>query len=110
MLLKNHVAVQNFRLETMRQDPKGLVFTMNQMSLASYAKLGGRPWLLGAEQTVAHELVIGLAAMWRPTAGSAVARDMWALPQCSPAMVDIISASGQAWFRLKTIPQRLPRR
>ena len=62
MLLKNHVAVQNFRLETMRQDPRGLVFTMNQMSLASYAKLGGRPWLLGAEQTVAHELVIGVGS------------------------------------------------
>ena len=62
ILLKNHVAVQNFRLETMRQDPNGLVFTMNQMSLASYAKLGGRPWLLGAEQTVAHELVIGVGS------------------------------------------------
>ncbi len=62
MLLKNHVAVQNFRLETMRQDPTGLVFTMNQMSLASYAKLGGRPWLLGAEQTVGHELVIGVGS------------------------------------------------
>ncbi|MYJ95822.1 MAG: hypothetical protein F4053_09630 [Proteobacteria bacterium] len=62
MLLKNHVAVQNFRLETMRQDPRNLVFTMNQMSLASYAKLGGRPWLLGAEQTVAHELVIGVGS------------------------------------------------
>lgn len=62
MLLKNHVAVQNFRLETMRQDSRGLVFTMNQMSLASYAKLGGRPWLLGAEQTVAHELVIGVGS------------------------------------------------
>ena len=62
MLLKNHVAVQNFRLETMRLDPNGLVFTMNQMSLASYAKLGGRPWLLSAEQTVAHELVIGVGS------------------------------------------------
>ena len=62
ILLKNHVAVQNFRLETMQQDPRGLVFTMNQMSLASYAKLGGRPWLLGAKQTVAHELVIGVGS------------------------------------------------
>ena len=62
MLLKNHVAVQNFRLETMRQNPKSLVFTMNQMSLASYAKLGGPPWLLGAEQRVAHELVIGVGS------------------------------------------------
>ena len=62
ILLKNHVAVQSFRLETMRQDPKSLVFAMNQMSLASYAKLGGRPWLLGAEQTVAHELVVGIGS------------------------------------------------
>ena len=62
MLLKNHVAVQNFRLETMQQDPRGLVFTMNQMSLASYAKLGGRPWLLSAKQTVAHELLIGVGS------------------------------------------------
>ena len=62
ILLKNHVAVQNFRLETMQQDPRALVFVMNQMSLASYAKLGGRPWLLGAKQTVAHELVIGVGS------------------------------------------------
>ena len=62
LLLKNHVAVQSFRLETMQQDPGNLVFTMNQMSLASYAKLGGRPWLLSAEQTVAHELVIGVGS------------------------------------------------
>ena len=62
LLLKNHVAVQSFRLETMQQAPRNLVFTMNQMSLASYAKLGGRPWLLSAEQTVAHELVIGVGS------------------------------------------------
>ncbi len=61
-LLKNHVAVQSFRLETMQQPASGLVFTMNQMSLASYAKLGGRLWLLGAEQTVGHELVIGVGS------------------------------------------------
>ena len=62
VLLKNHVAVQSFRLETMSQPAAGLVFTMNQMSLACYAKLGGRPWLLGAEQTVGHELVIGVGS------------------------------------------------
>ena len=62
LLLKNHVAVQNIRLETMRQSDQNLVFTMNQMSLASYAKLGGRPWLLGAEQNVGHELVIGIGS------------------------------------------------
>lgn len=62
LLLKNHVAVQNIRLETMRQPDQNLVFTMNQMSLACYAKLGGRPWLLSAEQNVGHELVIGIGS------------------------------------------------
>jgi hypothetical protein len=62
LLLKNNVAVQSIRLETITQRDTNLVFTMNQMSLASYAKLGGRPWLLGAEQNVGHELVIGVGS------------------------------------------------
>ena len=62
MLLRNHLAVQNIRIETMRDSDKSLVFTMNQLSLATYAKLGGRPWLLSAKQSVAHELVIGLGS------------------------------------------------
>jgi hypothetical protein len=62
ILLKNHVPVQSVRLETMNQPDTSLVFSMNQLSLASYAKLGGVPWLLAAEQKVAHELVIGLGS------------------------------------------------
>ncbi|WP_034826052.1 argonaute/piwi family protein [Hyphomonas pacifica] len=62
MLLRNNVAVQNIRIETMSEPDKSLVYTMNQVSLACYAKLGGRPWLLGAQQSVAHELVIGLGS------------------------------------------------
>lgn len=62
MLLRNNVAVQNIRIETMSEADRGLVYTMNQVSLASYAKLGGRPWLLSAQQSVAHELVIGLGS------------------------------------------------
>jgi hypothetical protein len=61
-LLKNHVPVQSVRLETMTQADTALVFSMNQLALASYAKLGGVPWLLAAEQKVAHELVIGLGS------------------------------------------------
>ncbi|HPE29933.1 MAG TPA: hypothetical protein PLV61_02000, partial [Parvularculaceae bacterium] len=62
LLLKNHVAVQSFRLETIEVAAKDLVFTMNQISLASYAKLGGRPWLLNADLTVGHELIIGVGS------------------------------------------------
>jgi hypothetical protein len=32
------------------------------MALASYAKLNGIPWLLKANPTIAHELVIGLGS------------------------------------------------
>lgn len=62
VLLKRDVAVQSVRLETMSLSDANLVFAMNHMSLATYAKLGGTPWLLAAKQTVAHELVIGLGS------------------------------------------------
>jgi hypothetical protein len=62
LLLKRDIAVQSVRLETMGQPDEALVFSMNHMSLAVYAKLGGTPWLLAAKQTVAHELVIGLGS------------------------------------------------
>lgn len=62
VLLKRDVAVQSVRLETMALTDANLVFAMNHMSLATYAKLGGTPWLLAAKQTVAHELVIGLGS------------------------------------------------
>lgn len=62
ILLKRDIAVQSVRLETMAQKDQELVFSLNHMSLATYAKLGGTPWLLAAHQTVAHELVIGLGS------------------------------------------------
>ena len=62
VFLKRDIAVQSVRLETMAQSDAQLVFSLNHMSLATYAKLGGTPWLLAAQQTVAHELVIGLGS------------------------------------------------
>ena len=62
VLLKRDIAVQSVRLETMSLLDANLMFVMNHVSLATYAKLGGVPWLLVAKQTVAHELVIGLGS------------------------------------------------
>jgi hypothetical protein len=62
VLLKRDIAVQSVRLETMGLSDTNLMFAMNHVSLATYAKLGGVPWLLAAKQTVAHELVIGLGS------------------------------------------------
>lgn len=62
LFLKRDVAVQSVRLETMSRPDTELVFPMNDVSLAAYAKLGGVPWLLAAQQSVAHELVVGIGS------------------------------------------------
>lgn len=62
LLLKRQVPVQNVQIETMAQEDKNIVYTLNNLSLATYAKLKGVPWLLASSQTVARELVIGLGS------------------------------------------------
>ncbi len=62
MLLKRQIPVQNIKIETMLQRDQNLVFTLNNLSLAIYAKIKGVPWLLASSQTVARELVIGLGS------------------------------------------------
>ena len=54
------ILVQEFRIETALKWGSPLSFCLNNMSLATYAKLGGIPWLLKARSSGAHELVIGL--------------------------------------------------
>jgi argonaute-like protein implicated in RNA metabolism and viral defense len=39
-----------------------LVYILNNIALASYAKLGGIPWLLQANRAIAHELIFGLGS------------------------------------------------
>lgn len=65
--LKRGVPVQGVTIEKILESPVELGYIMNFISLACYAKLGGVPWLLKAQPTVARELVIGL--------GSHVARE-----------------------------------
>lgn len=60
--LRHGIAVQHVHFETMEQKPQQRAYSLNNMGLACYAKLGGVPWLLPSDQTVAHELVIGLGS------------------------------------------------
>ncbi len=60
VLFRHQVPAQEFTLRTMGLDRNQLTYALNNLSLASYAKLGGTPWVLEADRTVAHELVIGL--------------------------------------------------
>jgi len=56
------IAVQHVHFETISQPPQQRAYSLNNIGLACYAKLGGALWLLPSDQTVAHELVIGLGS------------------------------------------------
>lgn len=61
--LAQQVSVQEFEIETVTvANEKQLGYSLNNMALASYAKLGGVPWLIRADRTKSHELVIGLGS------------------------------------------------
>lgn len=56
------VPVQEFTLESLGLPDDKVVWTLNNMALATYAKLGGVPWLLAADKPIAHEVVFGIGS------------------------------------------------
>lgn len=61
--LTQQIPIQQFRLETAQTlDQNQLAYTLSNMALATYAKLGGIPWVLRADPTTTHELVIGISS------------------------------------------------
>jgi hypothetical protein len=56
------ILVQEFEIETIQKWGSPLGFCLNNMGLATYAKLGGIPWLLKWKSIGAHELVIGIGS------------------------------------------------
>lgn len=62
LFMRHQVPVQEVTLEKMRSPNADLVFIMNDISIATYAKLNGIPWLMKADSTIAHELVIGIGS------------------------------------------------
>jgi hypothetical protein len=56
------ILVQEFEIETARKLGSQLSFCLNNMGLATYAKLGGIPWLLKARANGIHEFVIGIGS------------------------------------------------
>ena len=55
------VPVQAVRLETIEQE-RGLAYTLNNLALASYAKMGGVPWVISTPGVATHELVVGIGS------------------------------------------------
>lgn len=60
--LQRNVPSQEMEIETMQLPDSQLVYILNNVALACYAKLGGIPWLLQANRGIAHELVFGLGS------------------------------------------------
>jgi len=59
-LLSFGVTVQDVRIETIRMHERSLQWTLNTLGLASYAKMGGVPYVLKARQLERHELIFGI--------------------------------------------------
>jgi len=58
----HQVPVQDFTIELLGQSDTSLGYSLNNMALACYAKMGGVPWLLKSSPTLSHELVIGIGS------------------------------------------------
>lgn len=62
LFFQHQIPVQDFTIELTNQDDKNLEYSLNNMALASYAKMSGKPWLLKSAPTISHELVIGIGS------------------------------------------------
>jgi len=58
----HQVPVQDFTIELLAQNDYSLGYSLNNMALACYAKMGGVPWLLKSSPTLSHELVVGIGS------------------------------------------------
>jgi len=58
----HQIPVQEFEIETTQKWGSQLSFCLNNMGLATFAKLNGIPWLLRANSPKTHELIIGLGS------------------------------------------------
>ncbi len=58
----HQVPVHSFTLELTLQQDYNLGYSLNNLALATYAKMGGIPWLLKSSPTISHELVIGIGS------------------------------------------------
>lgn len=60
VLMSQGVPVQVVRLPTLLQNNVG--FSLNNIALALYAKLGGVPWTLSVQQRLVYEVIVGIGS------------------------------------------------
>jgi hypothetical protein len=54
------IPTQQIRLATVNQRPVSLQYTLQNFSIALYAKLNGTPWTVDQDQAISDEIVIGM--------------------------------------------------
>ncbi len=59
--MRSGVPVQAVRLETI-DESRGRAYSLNNLALAAYAKIGGVPWVISTRGVATHELVIGIGS------------------------------------------------
>ncbi|QTD43657.1 argonaute/piwi family protein [Ottowia testudinis] len=60
VLMSQGVPVQAVRLSTILQN--NVAYSLNNLALGLYAKLGGIPWTLSVQQRLVHEIVVGIGS------------------------------------------------
>ena len=58
--LSHGVSVQEVTVEKAREWDGSLQYILNNLALQSYAKMGGTPWVLQADDAFRHEVIIGV--------------------------------------------------
>lgn len=61
-LIAQEIPVQGFLIDLLNTRDYNLGYSLNNLALATYAKMGGSPWLLRSSETVAHEIVLGIGS------------------------------------------------
>lgn len=57
---QHKIPTQHFRIETIASGPTQVVYSLNNLSLALYGKIGGTAFLPAVEPTDTHTLIVGL--------------------------------------------------
>jgi hypothetical protein len=54
------IPTQDIRVATVNQRPASLQYTLQNFSIALYAKLNGTPWIVDQDQAISDEIVVGM--------------------------------------------------